>query len=251
MKRLIAALLLASAPVHAGPTTDLFREGRFAEAAQAGVKEGTPEAQVLAARSLLSVAAYRTADKARARAICVQAIAILDGVLAKAPRDLDAQLQKGIAIGYIAKLDRSPGGAKEARKFMDAVKAARPNDALAYAALGGWHGESIATLGGFIAGSVLGAKRAEFERNFERALALDPKTPVHPTFYAFTLLALDADNAPKATDLLARAVKLPANDGFEALLKSQAAQVLPLLQKRDIDGARRLAKRLQAFGTLG
>jgi len=246
----LAAVLLAVSAPAAADTAALFRDGRFVEAGQAGAKEGTPEALVLAARSVLAVAAYRIPDKARAIQLSDAAAQLADAALAKRPGYPPALLQKGIAIGYIAKLQRSPGLAKEARKLMDRARAAAPDDALAWAALGGWHGESVATLGSFLAGTVLGAKRADALRAFDTALAKDPRGSVVPTFYAFTLLSMDAGNAPRVRELLREAVRAAPRDGFEALLKRQAEQVLPLLERDDAAGARALAKRLQPFGTI-
>jgi hypothetical protein len=246
---LVAASLFIAMPIWA-QTAQLFRDGKFAEAARAGATEATPAATILAARSLMAVAAYETRDKARALATVRESVALLDSVLAKQPKNAEALLQKGIAVGYVAKLNRSPGGAKEARRLMDAARALDPKDALAWAALAGWHGESIATLGSFMAGTVLGAKKSEFVTSSGRALDLDPASPVTPTYSAFTLLALDAENAPLARGLLQRAVAQKPRDGFEALLKRQAEQVLPLLVRGDVAGASALAKRLQPFGTL-
>lgn len=243
------ALMAASAPALAD-TASLFRDGKFAEAAQAGAKEGTPEAQVLAARSLLALAAFRTADKARAVAICNDAAALADAALAQKPGWGPAILQKGIAVGYVAKLERSQGKGKAARQLMDQARTAMPGDALAWAALGGWHGEAVATLGGFLAGAALGAKKAEAIKAFDTALTKPGAGAVVPTYYAFTLLSLDADNAPRARVLLAQAARAAPGDAFDAMLKRQAEQVLPLLAKNDIVGARALAKRLQPFGTL-
>jgi len=252
MKRPIIAFTLAALAVPAqADTASLFREGRFQEAADAGVREASPDALILAVRSLITIAAYRTADKVRAIALCERAASIADQALLKDPRDADAVLQKGIAIGYVAKLQRSPGLGKQARRLMDQARAAEPDNALAWAALGGWHGEAVATLGSFIAGTVLGAKKSEAIRAFEAALAKDQGGSTVPTFYAFTLLTLDADNVPRARELLALAMRATPRDGFEALQKQQAGQVLALLQKNDVAGARALAKRLQPFGTLG
>lgn len=246
----VAITVAAFAAPAAADTASLFRDGRFAEAGQAGVTEGTPEALVLAARGVLAVAAYRTTDKPRALQLCDEAANLADAALAKRPGYPAALLQKGIAVGYVAKLERSPGRAKAARKLMDQARAAAPDDPLAWAALGGWHGEAVATLGSFLAGTALGAKKSESIKAFEAALAKGADGAVVPTFYAFTLLALDADNAPRARTLLSQAVRVIPRDGFEALLKRQAEQVLPLLQKNDVAGARALAKRLQPFGTL-
>jgi hypothetical protein len=251
MKKVAVALLVAALSTPAlADTASLFRDGEFAEAAQAGARESTPEALVLAARSLLAVAAYRTPDKARAMQLCTEAASLADTALAKRPDYPPALLQKGIAIGYVAKLERSPGRAKAARKLMDQARGLAPDDASAWAALGGWHGESVATLGSFLAGTALGAKKSESLKAFETALVKDPGGALVPTFYAFTLLALDADNAARARTLLAQAGRAAPRDGFEALLKRHAEQVLPLLARNDVAGARALAKRLQPFGTI-
>ena len=251
MKKLAILLAILAFPLPArADTASLFRDGRFVEAGQAGVREGTPEALVLAARAVLAVAAYRTADKSRALQLCDEAANLADTALARRPGYPAALLQKGIAIGYVAKLERSPGRARAARKLMDEARRLAPADPLAWAALGGWHGEAVATLGGFLAGTALGAKKGESIEAFEAALAKGADGAVVPTFYAFTLLALDVENAPRARALLSQAVRATPRDGFEALLKRQAEQVLPLLQNNDVAGARALAKRLQPFGTL-
>ena len=133
---------------------------------------------------------------------------------------------------------------------MDDARTAMPQDALAWAALGGWHGEAVATLGGFLASAALGAKKAEAIKAFDTALTKPGAGAVVPTYYAFTLLSLDAGNAARAQALLSQATRATPADAFEALLKRHAEQVLPLLQKKDVAGARALAKRLQPFGTL-
>ncbi len=249
-KFLIAVAIMGVATPALADTASLFREGKFAEAAKAGAQEATPESQTLAARSLLALAAFRTADKVRAIAMCNEAAELADKALAAKPGYGPAILQKGIAVGYVAKLERSQGKGKAARKLMDEARTAMPNDALAWAALGGWHGEAVATLGGFLANAALGAKKAEATRAFETALTKPGAGAAVPTYYAFTLLSLDAGNAARAEALLVQAAKAAPGDAFDTILKRQAAQVLPLLQKKDVAGARALAKRLQPFGTL-
>ncbi len=246
----VTALLLTAATARAD-TASLFRDGKFAEAAAAGAKEATPAAQLLAARSLLALAAYRTSDKARALSLVEQGGRLAAAAMGGDARNVDALLQSAIATGYRAKLLRDPGDGKAARKMMEQARKIAPNNALAWASLGGWHGETVATLTPFIAATIMGARKGEAFKSFDRALALDPKAVAYPIFYAFTLLSLDADNAPKAKELLLRAQPLAPRDGFDVLLKGEAAQVLPLLQRGDADGARALAKRLQPFGTIG
>jgi tetratricopeptide (TPR) repeat protein len=252
MRALLSALLLAAAtPTQAGDAEALFVAGRFAEAIAAGTNAQTAAALIAAGRAASTEAAWRAPDRARANALLEQAEALFDQALKLAPGNNEAALQRAIAVGYRAKLANSPGLARQARRGFEQVIARDPRDALAHAALGGWHGESVATLGRFLAGTALGANRQGFEQSFERAMALNPEGPAIPTFFAFTALALDAGNAKRAQALLERADKARARDGFERLVQAHARAVLPLLRKGDVAAARREAARLSPLGNLG
>jgi hypothetical protein len=244
----IAALALA-APALADAAA-AFRDGKWPAAIAQGRAEATPAALVLAGRSQLAVAAYETRDKAQALAQVQRAEADFDAALAKNPGDVAAQMQKAVAIGYRAKLTRAPGLAKDARARFEAVRAAHPDNSLAWSAIGGWHGGAIATLGSFMASTMLGAKTAEIDRNFGQALKLDPANPSLRTIYAMTLLDLDKNNAARAAGVLNNIGALPARDGFEALLRSQGVQLAAALKTGDAKAAQALARRLQAFGML-
>jgi len=245
----LIALLLAT-PAAATPSADAFAAGRFAEAATAGRAEATPASLVTAGRATGAIAVWQTRDKARARELLGQAEQDLARALKADAGNLDALLQHGIVVGYIAKLENSPGLAKQARRSFDAVLAKQPKDVLALGAMGGWHGESVATLGSFVAGTALGAKKAESLRFFNEAMAQNPEGASIPTFYGFTLLSLDAGNAPQAKALLARADKAKAADGFEALMQRNAREVLALLNKGDAAAARTAARRLSPLGAV-
>ena len=251
MKTLIAALLLASASPALADAATAFRDGNWPAAIAEGRVEATPASLLLAGRAQLSVAAYQTSGKARALELIALAERDFDAALAKAPANAEAQLQKAIAIGYRAKLLKSRGLGKETKARMEAVKAAHPDMALAWGAVAGWHGGAVATLGSFIAGVALGAKAKEAETGFAQAVRLDPNSPVHRTFYALTLMDLDAGNAARAAQVLQPIATLPARDGFEALLKRQGIQLLAALKAGDGKAAQALARRLQPFGGLG
>ena len=246
----LAVLLATAAPALADAAAS-FRDGRWAEAATQGRAEGSAASLILAGRATLTIAGFQTTDKAAARAAIASAQRDFEAALAKAPGNGEAAIQRAIALGYRAKLDRSPGEAKETRKAMEAVLAKDPGNALANAALGGWHGGAIATLGGFLAGSLLGASRSASERYFAAAIAREPQNIIHPVTYAFTLLDLDADNGPKAARLLRGAVALPVHDAYDMQNRKGAAAVLALLDKGDADGARTLAKKIEPFGNVG
>ncbi len=246
----IVALLLAASPAAASAAAQAFDAGRFAEAASLGRKEGTAQSLTVAGRGISTVAAYQTTDKKVAREQLFQAERDFDAALALQPGNPDALLQKAIAIGYRAKLENNIGLAKQSRKNFEAILAKRPTDALALGAMGGWHGESVATLGKFLAGTALGAKEGESLRFYEKAMAQPGADPAVPVFYATTLLNLSASNAPKARSLLQRAAKAPANDGFERLMQQHAKAILAPLEKGDVAAAQATAKRLAPLGGL-
>ncbi len=251
MKTLIATLLLATAVPAFADAAAAFHDAKWPTAIAQGRAEATPASLILAGRAQLAIAAYDTRDKAKALELVAAAERDFDAALAKAPNNPDAQIQKAVAIGYRAKLTRSPGLGKDARKRFEAVKAAHPGMALAWAAVAGWHGGAVATLGGFMAGTVMGAKTAEFDKGFAQAFKLDPTQPVHRVFYALTLMDLDKNNAKRAAAALQGVGQLPTRDGYEALVRGQGVQLLASLKAGDANASQVLARRLQAFGNLG
>lgn len=250
MRALLLTALLLAAPVAASPSADAFAAGKFAEAAAIGRREATAQSLLTAGRALATQAAWQTTDREAARKLLAQAEADLTASLALAPGNPAALLQKAVVIGYQAKLAKSPGLAKQARAGFEAVLAKQPANALAQGAMGGWHGEAVATLGKFLAGTALGAKEGEAIRWFDRAVATTGGDPAIPLFYATTLLGLSADNAAKAKALLQRAVKATPADGFDRLMQANARAILAPLDKGDVKAAQATAKRLAPLGTL-
>jgi hypothetical protein len=251
MRRLLLALLLLAAPAGATPAADAFAAGRWDDAVALGRKGSTAADRIAEARALSVLATYKTTDKAEARALLERAVSAADTAVRAEPSSMRALLERAIVSGYLAKLDRSPGGAKASRRDTETVLAREPGNALATAILAGWHGESVATLGSFLARSTLGAKEGDSIRLFDKALTLDPQSVLFPTFYAFTLLKLDSGNAPKAESLLARADRNQAGDAYERLVQSHARQVLTALKAGKIAEASVLARRLSPLGQVG
>jgi hypothetical protein len=251
VRTLIAALLLGAASPAFADAAAAFRDGQWPVAVKAGRAEATVDSLILAGRAQLALAAYSTRNKARAIEMIGAAEKDIDAALAKAPANVEAQLQKAVVVGYHAKLTRSPGLAKESRRRFEAVRAAHPDSALAWSGIAGWHGGAVATLGGFMASMAMGAKAAEVDPGFRQAIKLDPTNPIHRTVYAMTLLDLDSKNAAKAAAVLQGIGQVPANDAYEAFVRAQGVQLLAAVQAGDAGAAQTLARRLQAFGTLG
>ena len=251
IKPLLTALLLTLATPALADAVTSFHDGKWAMVVKEGRAEATPASLVLSGRAQLMQAAYLTRDKAQALALIASAEADFDKVLARAPGNGDALFQKAVATGYRAKLTKSAGLGKESRKGFEAWRAAHPENPLGWASVAGWHGGAVATLGGFMASTILGAKAAEVDGGFARALKLAPANPVYRVFYAQTLLDLDKGNAGKAAQLLQGVAQLPAEDAYEALLRAQGVQIAAALKAGDAKAAQALSRRLAAFGTLG
>jgi tetratricopeptide (TPR) repeat protein len=255
MTRIVALLMwmLAPALAQAQPADALaaFDRGAFAEAAQLARAGTDAPSRALAARATLAMAAYQTTDKRQALSLVAQALADGKAAMAADPKHIEALLQTAIAYGYRAKLTRSPGDAKTARRLIEQGLALAPANPFALAALGGWHGETVAELGGFLAGTMVGARKDEAIRRFEAALKVDPASPSFPTFYATTLAQTDfRRNQPRVAALFATAANLKPRDGFEALMQRHAAEISAALASGRVQQARSLIDRYAAFGTL-
>lgn len=249
IRNLVALLCLAAATPAFASAASLFHDGKFAEAATAGRAENTAASLLTAGRAELIIASFDTVERDRAKALVDAAEHDFDAGLVREPSNIELQLQKATAVGYRGKLSKSPGLAKETKTRMEAVLARDPNYGLAWASLGGWHAGAISAVGKFLAGTVLGANSKTAIADFETALAKDPHNPVHPAFYGLTLLDLGTDNA-RAMQLLQAVSRMPARDAYEALLKRETGQVLPLLAAGNTKGAQELARRLLPFGKL-
>jgi hypothetical protein len=247
-KALLTALLLTLATPALADAAASFNDGKWAMAVKEGRAEATVASLTLSGRAQLVQAAYGTRDKAQALAIIAAAEGDIEKALAKAPGNADALFQKAVAIGYRAKLTKSPGLGKQSRQGFEAWRAAYPENPLGWAAVAGWHGGAVATLGGFMASAILGAKASEVDVGFARALKLDPTSPVQRVFYAETLLDLDKNNAEKAAKLLQGVGQLPATDAYEALLRSHGVQIAAALKAGDAKAAQVVSRRLAAFG---
>ncbi|WP_303811436.1 hypothetical protein [Sandarakinorhabdus limnophila] len=250
MTKTLAALMMLLASPASAAAVDEFRAGNWAAAVRDGRAENSVESLVLAGRAQLSIAGYQTDSKDRALALVAAAEKDFDTALARAPGSVDAQLQKAIAIAYRAQLTRGIALAKETRRRFETIRTAHPGNSLVWGALGGWHGGAVATVGSFLAGTALGAKKTEMERCYAQALKLAPGLPSTRVFFAITLLDLDASNANRAAGLLKGLDNLPAQDGFEAMVKRQGLELAAVLIKGDAAAAQATARKLKAFSRI-
>ena len=247
-----AALVIAAAP--SPPRVDaaaLFRAGNFAGAAETGRAEHTAASLALAARASFTRAAFLVSDRAMAKTLVQQGEADAEAALRLDPRNYDALFQRASGIGYRATLTNSPKAAGETKAVMTALSKSNPERAEAFLGLGAWNGEAVDNLGRFMAGMVLGAKLSAMDTAFAESEKRWPTNPVPFAYHGCLLLRIDPGQAARATVLLEVAVRNKPREAYEAEARKGAADVLALLQRGDVKGARALAKTLGSFGRLG
>ena len=247
----LATLACVAAPAHAATAVEHFRQGRFAAAADAARAERSAAGYALAARATLIRAAYEATAKPDALALVLQGERDADAALAIDPNHYDAMLQKAAAIGYRADLTKSRSRGGQARDILRALTKRAPERYPGWVALGAWHGEAIDTLGPMLGAAVLGASAKAMERDFAQAVARDPVSPVAPAYLGLLRLRMNIGEPRATRALLERAARLPARDGYEALLKRQAVDVLALVARGENRAARSRARALGPFGALG
>ncbi len=201
-------------------------------------------------RELLTVAAFQTADKSRALALVAQAIAASDRILAGRPGDHEATLQRGVAIGYRAKLTRNLSDARTSLSIFERLAARNPRDAEAQMVIAGWHLDAIDQLGGFMARTVLGAKAQAGDAALARAVALGGDRAFYPGLAAMMHIRKNHGNVAQARRWAETATAAPTPTPLDTMMKRAAIAILPALRANDGKMAAKLARRLLPFGKL-
>jgi len=201
-------------------------------------------------RELLITAAFQTTTKARALALAGQAIAGADNILAAHPGDHEATLQRGIAIGYRAKLTRSRADARASLTIFEGLAARNARDPEAQMVIAGWHLDAIDQLGTFLARTALGARAQTGETALERAVALGGDRAFYPGLAAMMLIRKDVREVAQARRWAEAAADAKTPSPLDALVKRAAVAMLPSLRANDGKAAAALARRLLPFGKL-
>lgn len=201
-----------------------------------------------AARDILIRAAFSTRDKASALAGVNQAVATADAAIRHNPRDLDAKLQRALAISYRGKLSRSRSDVVAARREFEAVVAADPRNPEAQMALGAWHLAGIIEFGPMLARTVLGARTAAGNQAYARALAMDNDRASIPALASLQRIQVDPSDIAGASRLAEESLRAGASTSFDRIMQKQAATLLSVLRKGNGKIAAATAKLLMPFG---
>jgi hypothetical protein len=199
-------------------------------------------------RELLTQASFQTTDKSAALALINQGLAMAEAMLTANPGDREAQMQRAVAIGDRAHLTRSPGDAKAARHMFEVFLAANPRDPEAHLAVATWHLDTVDA--GFLATTVLGAKKEIGLSELDKAVALGGGRPFFTGFAALMRIRLNPRDVATARTLAEQAAAAPAPTMLDRIAKHQAQALLIPLRSGDGRTAALLARKLLPFGRL-
>lgn len=208
-------------------------------------------AQTPSPRDTLIRAAFATRDKPQALVLINQALAQTQAMLARNAGDHEARLQQALATGYRGQLNRSPSDAKATRAMLLALAAADPRDAETQIAVAGWHLTAVGDLGGFLAGTLLGARKAEGLAALDRAVAIGGNRAFFPGYAALIRIRVDSGDTAMALRLAERAATAAAPGPIDRIMQRAAQRLLVPLRAGDGAAASKLAKVLLPFGTIG
>ena len=198
-------------------------------------------------REMLTAAA-QASDKTAALAQVTQAITATEAQLAANPNDREALLQHAVGIGNRAKLNKSPGDAKTARRLFEAYAGNNPRDPEGQLAIASWHLDTIAS--GFMATTVLGAKRDVGLAALNRAVQLGQSHPFFTGFAAMMRIRLDPSDVVASRQLAEQAAAAAATTPLDRIAKRDAEQLLIPLRAGDGRAAAALARKLLPFGRI-
>lgn len=201
-------------------------------------------------RELLTAAAFQAPNKPKALALVDQAISASDKILATRPGDHEATLQRGVAIGYRAKLTRSRADARTSLGIFERLAAQNPRDPEAQMVIAGWHLDAIDQLGRFMARTALGAKTQAGEAALVRAVALGGDRAFYPGLAAMMQIRKDSGDVAQARRWAEAAATAQTPTPLDMLVKHAAVAILPALRANDGKTAAALARKLLPFGKL-
>lgn len=194
-----------------------YHAGNFAEAAELG--EGST-----AALKATSIYATHIEKKEAARSKLFQeAMAMATDLMKAEPKNANAFYQYGYSAGrysqsisVVTALKEGYGG--KIKHALEMALKLDPKHADAHTALGAYQAEIIDKVGAMVGKLTYGASRDAAVEHFEKALKLNPTSPIAHIEYANGLLLLFGDKEEdKAVKLYEKAAKMKGRDAMEIL----------------------------------
>jgi len=248
--RLALGLLFALAGAGAAQAApfDLYEQGKYDAAIAAGVAQNDAAGFALAARAALAAETMRNTP-------CLECLKRAEGYARKAiaadPKNADGHIFLAVSLGREGRLVgaftvMTQGYATQAKENLDAALAADPNNAFAWAALGGWNIEIVHKGGPRLGHMMYGAAADQGMAAFDKAFALAPGNVALRYQYALTLSAYNPNAfRKKIEDALIRARDGNAHGVYETFVQARATELLAALKKGDMDAYTALVSRDQ------
>ncbi len=227
----LVAWMIASAATPHNEAAELYKRGKYLEAASLAATADTASSLALAARATLTHAIY-VADRPQRAAEVQRAADVARKALTLDPGHVEAHLQLVIALYHQSRATTLIGAyfegyAAEARSHLDTALSLEPDNPWAYSLLGGWHFEIVRLAGSALADLLLDANLAEGRGAFAKAIALMPRSIVVQYEFARALLLSDPDtNRARAVQALEAALAETPISHLEKLMAARARATL-------------------------
>lgn len=208
-----------------------FHAGEFAQAIALGSKLGELGAPV-ANKSAAVYSLYPGSHERDMSSLLEQAAARGEAAARALPNYANAHYTLALVLGrYSQRISilraLSEGLAGRVQAHLDRTLRLEPQHAEAHIALGLYHAEIVAQLGGLAARLTYGASSDAAIAHFERAVRLTPDSPIALMEYGHGLLRLDARaHRTQALDLYRRAAACEGVDAMERLDRDRARREL-------------------------
>lgn len=148
------------------------------------------------------------------------------------PDEANSHYRHAFALGRLSQTlsiakALAQGIAGKVRASLEAALELAPKHAEAHTAMGLYHAEIVAKVGGMLAKLTYGANAAAAEKHLKEALKLTPHSPIAWIEYGNGLLLLHGDKREdEAAEAYAKAAKLKPHDAMEALDAAYAREQL-------------------------
>ncbi|HEY6986369.1 MAG TPA: hypothetical protein VH375_09815 [Rhodanobacteraceae bacterium] len=199
-----------------------FHRGDFQQAHDGGVALKALGASV--AIKAGGIHATYLVDDAATKTARYESLALLaDDAVAALPDEANSHYRRAFAIGRLSQTISigkalAQGLAGKVRDALDATLELAPKHAEAHTALGVYHAEIVAKVGGMLAKLTYGANAADSEKHLNQALKLTPASPIAWIEFGNALLLLHGDKREdEVAEAYDKAAKLKPHDAMEAL----------------------------------
>ena len=199
-----------------------FHRGDFEQAHDAGVALKALGASVAVKAGGIH-ATYLVEDDAAKAARYENLVRLAEDAITALPDEANSHYRRAFALGRFSQTISvakalAQGLAGKVRDSLDATLERAPKHAEAHTAVGVYHAEIVAKVGGMLAKLTYGANAADAETHLKQALKLTPQSPIAWVEFGNALLLLHGDKREdEVAEAYDKAASLKPRDAMEAL----------------------------------